>query len=136
LTRLAEPGIGAWSQLQASLILHCPANPTAQVVDIAAVHRFFTRIADVTKAVQLRADAKAVGGQLPSGDSLIELHCFIANGPTLDLSKLENASGGTVNGNTSGTAAACDPAFGPVPGLSNNATDFNFSAPISFPGQW
>jgi hypothetical protein len=137
-THLGEPGIGSLSTLVDALIMLCPANPTEQVANIAAVDRDFITYAGAKRVVHARSDGKMTGGQLPAGDAFMKVACATTEVGTYEMSKLEDASGNTISGSVdeNGTGLACDPSFGAVPSLINNATDYNFSAAVSFPNEW
>jgi hypothetical protein len=138
-THLNEPGVGGLLTFQDSLILLCPANSTGAVADLTAVARWY-KASD--GAVHGRSDAKATGGQIASGDAWLGVTC--AKGQTTSvpaegywMMKLEDATGKTVVGQASTIGSEpCDSAFGPVPSVSDNATDYDFSKPVSFPNQW
>ena len=145
-THLGEPGIGGSMTFADSLILFCPANPTAKVADTQTVARWFKKS---TGGIAGRADAKASGGQIPTGDNYLGVSCHNGTpgqGTTREVEsaywmmKLEDAAGNTVSGSSheaiNGGTSPCDAALGQVPSLTNNATDFNFAAAVSFPGQW
>ena len=134
-----EPGVGGKFQFQDSLVLLCPDNPTNAAADLTAVARWY-RAAD--GGVHGRSDAKATGGQIAAGQSWIGVTC--AKGQTTAMPaegfwmmKLEDANGATVVGMADTTGSEpCDPVFGPVPSVSNNATDYDFSSPVTFPNEW
>ena len=53
------------------------------------------------------------------------------------MMKLEDASGNTIMGTDFQSGVTpCDAAFGPVPGVNDNKTDYDFSQPPSFPNEW
>jgi len=56
------------------------------------------------------------------------------------MMKLEDATGATVQGSaresSDGATNPCDAAFGPVPALANNSTDYAFNVPLTFPNEW
>ena len=127
-----EPGVGGTFSYSDSLILLCPPDATHGPADVTAVGRSFVA-PDGT--VHGRADAKATGGWIPAGDSLLEGTCVEATGQ-FALKKLEDGSGNTVSGTTTGVSGVCDPVFGSFPALTNNATDYDFSSTPTFPGEW
>ncbi len=132
-----EPSVGGKFQFQDSLVLLCPDNPTNLVADLTTVARWY-RAAD---GVHGRSDAKASGGQF-QGKSWMGVTC--AKGQTTAspaegywMMKLENADGSTFSGQADTTGSdPCDSAFGPVPSVSNHATDYDFSAAVTFPNEW
>lgn len=133
-----EPGVGGKFQFQDSLILLCPNNPTNAVADLTTVARWY----HTTDGVHGRSDSKATGGQIATGQTWMGVTC--AKGQTTAMPaegfwmmKLEDASGATVTGQADTTGAdPCDPVFGAVPSVSNNATDYDFSAAVTFPNEW
>jgi len=135
-TRVGEPGNGSESTLTDALIMHCPVNPAEQVASIPAVHRDFITFAGANRLRHARTDAQMAGGQLAAGVAFIEVSCAVTKVGTFELSKFEDASGTTISGGTNGIDAVCDPSFGAVPSLTNNATDYNFSAAVTFPNEW
>jgi hypothetical protein len=140
---LGEPGLGGLLQYQDSLVLQCPANPQGKVSDVTTHARWFK---GSDHKIHGRADSKASGGPIPDGDTWIGVSCH--NGFTTRASlesaywmmKLEDATGATVQGSaresTDGATNPCDAAFGPVPALANNATDYAFNVPLTFPNEW
>ena len=134
-----EPGVGGKLQFTDSLVLLCPDNPNNLVSDLTTVSRWYKTTAG---AVHARSDTKATGGQVPSGDTWQGVTC--AQGPDSSqpaegfwMMKLENAAGGTVVGHADTTGATpCDSALGAVPAVDNNATDYDFSAAVTFPGEF
>ena len=53
------------------------------------------------------------------------------------MMKEENASGVTISGQADTTGGTpCDAAFGAVPTVTDNTTDYNFSAAVTFPNEW
>lgn len=134
-----EPGVGGKFQFTDSLVLLCPANPTALDATLTAVSRWY-KASD--GAVHGRSDAKASGGQIAAGDTWEGVTCAQGSTATAPaegfwMMKLEDGSGNTVVGALDQTGAApCDSAFGSVPSLTNNATDYDFSAAVTFPHAW
>jgi hypothetical protein len=134
-----EPGVGGKFQFQDSLILLCPANPSGAVADLVSVARWY-KAAD--GSIHGRGDAKATGGQIAAGNAWLGVTC--AQGATTAapaegywMMKLEDASGATVAGQADTIGSSpCDAAFGPVPSVSDNATDYDFSAAVTFPNEW
>ena len=134
-----EPGVGGKLQFQDTVTLLCLPNPALAQSDASTVARWY-KAAD--GSIHGRTDAKAAGGQLPAGDTWEGVTC--AKGPTTSapaegfwLMKLEDSTGATVASQSSqlGTEP-CDPVFGAVPAATNNATDYDFSAAVTFPGEW
>ena len=140
---VGEPGIGGRLTFQDSLILLCPANPNGAVADTNAVSRWYK---GADGKIHGRGDAKATGGQIPAGDTWSGVSCH--NGVRADrdsesgywMMKLEDGTGATIHGTeqqtTDAGASPCDAALGAVPSLANNATDYDFSAAVSFPNEW
>jgi hypothetical protein len=127
-----EPGIGSTFSYSDSVILICPTDATHGLSDVTAVGRSYVA---TDGTVHGRADAKATGGWIPTGDSLLEGACSEATGQYA-MKKLEDGSGNTVSGTTTGVSGVCDPIFGAFPSLTNNATDYDFSSTATFPGEW
>lgn len=134
-----EPGVGGKFQFTDSLVLLCPSNPASLSADVVAVSRWY-KASD--GSVHGRSDAKATGGQIASGDAWIGVTC--AKGQTSAdpaegywMMKLEDATGATVSAqaDTAGDAP-CDPALGAVPSTTSNATDYDFTAAVTFPNEW
>jgi hypothetical protein len=138
-TSVAEPNGGGLLQFNDSLVLGCGAiSPSPASTNV--VRRFFS---DPDHTIHARTDSRLTGGPIPLGDQLIGLACSTTPPPLsglpaseYGLTKLEDASGNTVEGTTSGDATACSPDFGAIPALTNNATDYNFATPPTFPGEW
>ena len=136
---LREPGTGGLFQFQDSLVLLCPSNPSNLAADLTTVARWYKT---TDGSVHGRSDSKASGGQIAAGNTWIGLTC--AQGQTTAapaegewMMKLEDSSGATLQSQvmTSGVTA-CDPAFGAIPNAGDNANDYDFSAAVSFPGEW
>ncbi len=136
-----EPGVGGKFQFDTSVVLLCPANSTNLAADVTTVSRWY-HSAD---GVHGRSDSKATGGQIAAGNSWQAVTC--AKGQTTSapaegywMMKLEDAGGATVAGSAvqdgSTASTPCDAAFGPVPSLTSSASDYNFSAAVTFPGEW
>jgi hypothetical protein len=135
-----EPGIGGKFQFTDSVILLCPANPSGLYADVTAAARWYVTS---DTSVHGRVDAKATGGQFPTGDSWIGLTCAesasvkTAPGEGEWLMKEEDASGNTVTGQMLQVGLTpCDPLFGAVPTLTDNHNDYDFSTPLMFPNEW
>jgi hypothetical protein len=134
-----EPSIGGKFQFEDSLVLLCPTNSTNAVADLTAVARWYHA---PDGGVHGRSDAKATGGQMLTGQTWLGVTC--AKGQTTSapaegfwMMKLEDANGATISGQADTIGLTpCDPAFGAVPSLSSNATDYNFAAAVTFPGEW
>lgn len=137
-----EPGLGGSFDFQDSLILLCPANPASLVADTQTVARWYKTGAG---GINGRADAKAAAGQIPAGDTWEGVTCEVGvSGSEADeiaywMLKLEDGNGNTIQGsavsNSTG-ANSCDAVFGSVPSFTSNATDYAFSAAVTFPNQW
>lgn len=134
-----EPSVGGKFQFTDSLVLLCPANPSNLAADLTAVARWY-KAAD--GSVHGRSDARATGGQIPSGDSWIGMTC--AQGQTTSapaegewMMKEEDASGASLSFQLVQVGVnPCDPAFGPVPDSNDKANDYDFSKTPSFPNEW
>jgi hypothetical protein len=134
-----EPGVGGKLQFQDTVTLFCLPNPTGAQSDTTTVSRWY-KAAD--GSVHGRSDAKATGGQLPSGDTWVGVTCAVgqsssAPGEGFWMMKLEGPTGLTIDLHLaqSGTAP-CDPAFGAVPNQTDSSTDYGFPATVTFPGEW
>ena len=136
-----EPGVGGKFQFDTSVVLLCPTNTTNAAADVTTVSRWYHS----TDGVHGRSDSKATGGQIAAGNTWMGVTC--AKGQTASapaegywMMKLEDAGGVTVTGSAvqdgSVGSAPCDTAFGAVPSLTSSASDYNFSAAVSFPGEW
>jgi hypothetical protein len=143
-THLTEPGVGGLMSFQDAVVLLCPANPGALAADTATVARWFVA---PDGAVHGRADAKAVGGQNPAGQTWLGVTCHAGAAGTdpatstesaFWMMKLEDLTGATVAGSAhqAGSGVACDAAFGPVPSLLDASSDQDFSKAVTFPGAW
>jgi len=136
---LREPGIGGKFVFQDTLVLFCLRNPDHSQSDTTTVARWFKA---TDGNVHGRSDAKATGGQLPTGDVWMGVTC--AKGPTSTeppegfwMMKLEDSTGATLSAQLSQVGTEpCDPVWGPVPKVTDNSTDYDFSAPVTFPGEW
>jgi len=138
-TWLREPGVGGKFQFQDTVTLFCLRNPAAVQSDVSTVARWY-KAAD--GGVRGRSDSKASGGQLTSGQAWMGVTC--AKGQTTAapaegfwMMKLEDSTGATLAAQSAqiGTEP-CDPVFGAVPSTTNNLTDYDFSAKVTFPGEW
>ena len=134
-----EPGIGGKFQFQDTLVLFCLPNPAGAQSDVTSVARWYKAS---TGEVHGRSDSKATGGQLPTGDTWMGVTC--AKGPTTSappegfwMMKLEDGTGATVVSRSAQLGTdPCDPVWGPVPSATDNKTDYDFSASVTFPGEW
>ena len=134
-----EPGVGGKFQFQDTVTLFCLPNPAGVQSDLMAVSRWYNA---TDGGVHGRSDAKATGGQLDAGFSWIGVTC--AKGQTTSepaegywMMKLEQPDGGTADARSSQVGTEpCDPVFGPVPSPTDNATDYDFSQPVTFPNEW
>ncbi len=136
-----EPGVGGKFQFDTSVVLLCPTNTANAAADVTTVSRWYHS----TDGVHGRSDSKATGGQIAAGNTWMGVTC--AKGPTASapaegywMMKLEDAGGATMVGSAvqdgSAGSTPCDTAFGAVPSLTSSASDYNFSAAVSFPGEW
>ena len=136
---LREPGIGGKFVFQDSALLFCVHGPAGAESDVTTVSRWYK--ADGGQ-VRGRSDSKATGGQLDAGQTWMGVTC--AKGQTTAMPaegfwmiKLEDGTGATVASASAQLGAEpCDPVFGPVPSASDDKTDYDFSAPVTFPGEW
>jgi len=134
-----EPNVGGKFQFQDTVVLFCLRNPAEAQSDVTTVARWYK--ADGGQ-VHGRSDSKATGGQLPAGQTWMGVTC--AKGQTTAMPaegfwmmKLEDAAGATVTSQSAQVGTEpCDPVFGAVPSATDNLTDYDFSAPVTFPGEW
>ncbi len=136
-----EPGKGGSIKIKDQMVFACPANPSLLAADAQLVSRWY-KFTD--GSVHGRSDALMQNGQLPAAniDHVVGVTCHQsategeAQGEGFWLMKAENASGGTITGASSTTAAdanatPCDSVFGNVPTLTDNTNDFT-SWPASY----
>ncbi|MGZ6081613.1 MAG: hypothetical protein ACXWK4_12420 [Myxococcaceae bacterium] len=137
-----EPGVGGKFQFQDTVVLFCLPNPEAAQSDLTTVSRWYK--ADDGQ-VRGRSDSKATAGQLPSGDTWMGVTC--AKGQTTSapaegfwMMKLEDSTGKTVPGAYRAAQVGtepCDPALGKtIPNAADSSTDYDFTAAVTFPGEW
>jgi hypothetical protein len=134
-----EPGVGGKLQFQDTVTLFCLPNPAGAQSDVSTVARWYKA---TDGQVHGRTDAKASGGQLPAGDTWLGVTC--ARGQTSSapaegfwMMKLEDSTGATVTSQSAQVGTEpCDPAFGAVPSATDNATDYDFGAAVTFPGEF
>ena len=138
-------GKGGSLKLQDDLSLACTGAVTMVpgLTPVQAVARWLV----VSDGIHFRGDAGAVGGQVPAADKWEGVTCAEGRAPreTYWMMKLENLATGQPESaasrqNTVETAAACDPAFGPVPKIDDASADYDFSLvnfasddPLPFP---
>jgi hypothetical protein len=136
---LREPGIGGKFVFQDTVVLFCLRNPAQAQSDTNTVARWFKA---TDGQVHGRSDAKASGGQLPAGDVWMGVTCAKGPGSAAPpegfwMMKLEDSSGNTLSAQLAQVGTEpCDPVWGPVPSATDNKTDYDFSAPVTFPGEW
>jgi len=136
---LREPGVGGKFQFQDTEVLFCLRNPAGEQSDLTTVARWFNAS---DGAVHARADARATGGQLATGEQWLGVTC--AKGRTTSapaegfwMMKLEDSTGATVAARLAQNGVEpCDPVFGAVPSATDNKTDYDFTAPVTFPGEF
>lgn len=145
-----EPGLGGSLEVEEQEIFTCPANPDLALASVHLVSRWYRT---GSGEVQGRTDGGLNGGQLRSPvASLAGVTCHAAAAEdavaaeSFWLWKAEDGSGATSTGDSSqdlggAPAADCDPAFGPVPLLTDASQDFAWDpaygpggAPYPFPG--
>ena len=134
-----EPGTGGMFQFADTLILLCPDNPNNLPADLQTVARWYKA---QDGGVHGRSDSKATGGQIPSGEAWIGMTCAQgqttsapAEGQWLMKEELANGTSDFFQSYTSGVSP-CDPVFGPVPNQNDALNDYDFSKPVTFPGEW
>jgi hypothetical protein len=134
-----KSGVGGSLKYQYTVVLLCPANPSALTADLDTVGEWYLNSTDGT--LHGRADARAVGGQIASGDVWEGVTCSQGAAISDDaehywMMKVEDANGATLGGSAVAAsqvgAASCDPAFingsSTTPALDNNSSDFAFTA--------
>ncbi len=134
-----EPAVGGKFVFQDTTTLLCLPNPAAAQSDVTTVSRWYKA---TTGEIHGRSDSKASGGQLPTGDVWMGVTC--AKGPTTSdpaegfwMMKLEDSTGATVSSQSAQVGTEpCDPVWGAVPSATDNKTDYDFSAKVTFPGEW
>ena len=134
-----EPGKGGFFQYEDSFILNCPSNTARAVADVKAVARWY-RAAD--GSIHGRSDAQATGGQIPAGDKWEGVTC--AEGPSSSapaegewLMKEEDSTGASLFiGHIQVGVTPCDTIFGKVPDENDSTNDYDFTAAVSFPGEF
>jgi hypothetical protein len=143
-THIGEASIGGSLDFSASVPDPCPgtAMPPIQIT----VQR--RHVDDATGERTFRRDATVTGGSLSAGQQAIKFVCG-NRAPNLagvtvttsqyTMRKIENADGTTQSYNLkfqNETAPNCNPAFGAVVSPTDNATDWPFAHPVTFPGEW
>jgi hypothetical protein len=134
-----EPGVGGSLSMTDAMVFLCPANPALAASDVTLASRWY-RAGD--GAVHGRSDAKATGGQIPAGEAILGVTCHQgATDATAAegywMMKLEDAKNVTVQSwGPVGSTTACDPVFGAVPFPDKAGQDFDFTAPVTFPGEF
>ncbi|HUJ27284.1 MAG TPA: hypothetical protein VLW85_14770 [Myxococcales bacterium] len=133
-----EPGVGGKFQFTDDLVLLCPSNPSGLVASMTSVARWY----NASGSVHARSDSKATGGQIVAGNTWEGVTCAQGSTATAPaegfwMMKLEDSSGATVVGAQDQLGdAPCDPVFGAVPDLNDNANDYDFTAAVTFPNEW
>ncbi|HKN51087.1 MAG TPA: hypothetical protein VJX66_01235 [Amycolatopsis sp.] len=136
---LREPGVGGMFSFQESVVLLCPSNPNNLAADVTTVARWY-KASD--GGVHGRSDSKATGGQIASGSTWIGMTCAQgqttaapAEGEWLMKDELSNGDSDQFQVFTSGVSP-CDPLFGAIPDQHDATNDYDFSKPVTFPGEW
>ncbi len=140
-----ETGKGGSLKFIDDMVLRCTGEtpPASGTTPVTTVARWLV----TTDGIHFRGDAGATGGQIPANRKWEGVTCAQGRDPreTFWMMKLEDTTTGmTVSArssqNTVATAAACDPAFGPVPSIDDATNDYNFSKvdftsddPLPFP---
>lgn len=139
-TSLDEKGVGGYLRATDNVILQCPPNPSSLPATTQLVRRQYLANDGTTHS---RTDTLVSAGQLAAGDQVEGVQCRIGSGKSLvvySMTKLEDGAGDTVQATSSlspPTASnPCDPAFGSVPSVTNNAADYNFASTPTFPAEW
>jgi len=132
-----EPGVGGSLKIQEQMAFLCPANPDLVPADVKLVARWY-RLAD--GAVHGRSDAIMTGGQLaPPVANIQGVTCHQGSRESdvqeesYWMMKSEDDQGGTLDARSSAafggaSTSACDAAFGDVPSMTGDATDYDFGA--------
>ena len=143
-----QTGVGGSLKFIDDMTLRCTGQtpPASGTTPVTAVARWIV----ASDGVHFRADAGAVGGQIPAERKWEAVTCAQGHDPreTYWMIKLEDTSstpaGATVFArsaqNTVATAAACDPVFKAVPSVDGPDTDYDFASvnftsddPLPFP---
>ena len=140
-----QTGKGGSLKFIDDMILRCTGEtpPAAGTTPVTAVARWLV----ASDGIHFRGDAGATGGQIPANRKWEAVTCAQGRDPreTFWMMKLEDTTSGTTvsarsSQNTVATAAACDPAFGPVPSIDDATKDYDFSKvdftsddPLPFP---
>lgn len=152
ISLLDEPSVGGAMLYDASTIFSCPPNPQGLASSAATYVRWVVQ----GDTVAGRADAVASGGQMTSGDRWVGLSCRTDSSSTLTgstlvtdngywLIKEESSSGATILGlqtavqDTLTADAPCNPAFGAVTDLDDDANDPTLPTSLpsdAFPNQF
>jgi hypothetical protein len=137
---IGEPGLGGGYAADDTVVLDCPPNAAHAASTTHAAYRFF-RGAD--GKVHGRTDTQATGGPIPTGDAYTSASCWGRSEArpltVAEIDKEEDATGATIAGQTLPPTlppSPCDPAFGPLPALTDNADDYVFAGLPTFPGEW
>jgi len=143
-THVGETAIGGSLDFSASVPDPCPGTSTPPIeITVQRQH-----VDDATGEKTFRRDATVAGGSLSAGQQAIKFVCGdsaqTASGITYtksqySLLKIENADGTTQSYKIklkNETAPNCNPAFGTMVSPTDNSTDWPFTHPVTFPGEW
>jgi hypothetical protein len=136
---LREPGVGGKFVFQDTVVLFCLANPAGVQSDLNTVARWYKA---PDGSVHGRSDSKATGGQLATGQAWMGVTCAQGRTDTTPaegfwMMKLEDSTGATVSAHLAQSGETpCDPVFGAVPSATDNKTDYDFTATVTFPNEW
>ncbi|MCA1828578.1 MAG: hypothetical protein LC689_16770, partial [Myxococcales bacterium] len=136
---LREPGTGGLFSFQDTVVLFCPSNSNLLAANLTTVARWY-KASD--GSVHGRSDSMATGGQIAQGNTWIGMTCAQgqttaapAEGEWLMKDELPSGDSDQYQILTSGVSP-CDPVFGPVPNQHDKLNDYDFSQPVTFPGEW
>ncbi len=134
-----EPGRGGSLSGTDAMVFLCPSNPGLLPADVTLAARWYLA---TDGSVHGRSDAKATGGQLAPATTILGVTCHQGAADATDaerywMMKLEDDATGTTlqSWAQAGDASACDPAFGLVPLADGASQDYDFTKPVTFPGE-
>jgi hypothetical protein len=143
-THIGESAIGGSLDFAASVPDPCPGTATPPIeIMVQRKH-----VDDATGERTFRRDATVTGGSLSAGQQAIKFVCgdrsTTATGITVTTSqysllKIENADGTTQSykiNMKNETGPNCNPVFGAVVSPTDDSTDWPFTHPVTFPGEW
>ena len=140
---VGEPTIGGSLDFHGTIPVPCPADPSMGSVDVTVQRQY---IDDATGERFFRRDAVATGGSLAPGEQAIAFVCGTepvkgsgTRPSSYSLGKIENADGSTQRYHIklkNETGPNCNSQFASLVAPTNNASDWAFTHPVVFPGEW